>query len=141
MRILRNQEIEEIAQSRLAEIQQRLGRPLSPPIPIDLIAEQVLGLDFLWEAIDELPGEKVFGGLIAKKRLIVLNENRKGLFAEKPGLERSTKGHEMGHWDLFIDKGSLDHPHAVQRRWRRPLRLPKLPGGRRRNRQDARPRR
>jgi hypothetical protein len=25
-------------------------------------------------------------------------------------LERSTKGHEMGHWDLFVDKGSLDHP-------------------------------
>jgi len=110
VRILRNQEIEEIAASRLAELQRRLGWPLTPPIPIDLIAEQVLGLDFLWEAIDELPGEKVFGGLIAKKRLIVLNENRKGLFVEKPGLERSTKGHEMGHWDLFIDKGSLDHP-------------------------------
>jgi hypothetical protein len=108
--ILRNQEIEEIAQARLTELQRQLGRPLSPPIPIDLIAEKVLGLDFLWEAIDELPGEKIFGGLIAKKRLIVLNENRKGLFAEKPGLERSTKGHEMGHWDLFIDKGSLDHP-------------------------------
>ena len=110
MRILRNQEIEEIAQSRLAELQRELGRPLSPPIPIDLIAEQVLGFDFLWEPIDELPGEKIFGGLIAKKRLIVINENRKELFAEKPGLERSTKGHEMGHWDLFIDKGSLDHP-------------------------------
>lgn len=110
MRILRNQEIEEIAQSRLAELQRQLGRPLSPPISIDLIAEKVLGLDFLWEPIDELPGETIFGGLIAKKRLIVLNENRKGLFAEKPGLERSTKGHEMGHWDLFIDKGSLDHP-------------------------------
>jgi len=110
VRIRRNQEIEEIAQSRLAELQRLLGRPLSPPIPIDLIAEQVLGLDFLWEPINELPGEKIFGGLIAKKRLIILNENRRELFGEKPGLERSTKGHEMGHWDLFIDKGSLDHP-------------------------------
>jgi hypothetical protein len=110
VRILRNQEIEEIAASRLAELQRRLGRPLSPPIPIDLIAEQVLGLDFLWEPIDELPGEKILGGLVAKKRLIVLNESRKEFFAGKPGVERSTKGHEMGHWDLFIDKGSLDHP-------------------------------
>lgn len=110
MRILRNQEIEEIAQSRLAELERLLRRPLSPPIPIDLIAEKVLGLDFLWEPIDELPGEQILGGLIAKKRLIVLNENRKALFTEKPGLERSTKGHEMGHWDLFIDKSSLDHP-------------------------------
>ena len=110
MRILRNQEIEEIAQSRLAELERLLGRPLAPPIPIDLIAEKVLGLDFLWEPIDELPGEQILGGLIAKKRLIVLNENRRALFVEKPGLERSTKGHEMGHWDLFIDKSSLDHP-------------------------------
>ncbi len=110
MRILRNQEIEEIAASRLAELERRLGRPLSPPIPIDLIAEKVLGLDFLWEPIDELPGEKILGGLIAKKRLIVLNEIHRDLFTEKPGLERSTKGHEMGHWDLLIDKSSLDHP-------------------------------
>ena len=35
---------------------------------------------------------------------------RQALFKEKPGLERSTKGHEMGHWDLFVDKGSLEHP-------------------------------
>ena len=110
MKILRNQEIEDIAGSRLAELERLLGRPLSPPIPIDLIAEKVLGLDFLWEPIDELPGEQILGGLIAKQRLIVLNENRRSLFAEKPGLERSTKGHEMGHWDLFIDKSSLDHP-------------------------------
>ena len=110
MRILRNQEIEEIAQSRLAELERLLGQPLAPPIPIDLIAEKVPGLDFLWEPIDELPGERILGGLIAKKRLIVLNENRGDLFTEKPGLERSTKGHEMGHWDLFIDKSSLDHP-------------------------------
>jgi hypothetical protein len=110
VRILRNQEIEDVAASRLAELERLLGRPLSPPIPIDLIAEKVLGLDFLWEPIDELPGEKILGGLIVKRRLIVLNDNRKGLFTEKPGVERSTKGHEMGHWDLFIDKSSLDHP-------------------------------
>ena len=110
MRIVRNQEIEELAQKRLAELQRILGRTLSPPIPIDLIAENVLGLDFLWQPIDELPGEKIFSGLKAKERLIVLNEKHRDLLLEKPGLERSSKGHEMGHWDLFIDKSSLDHP-------------------------------
>lgn len=109
-KILRNQEIEEIAAQRLAEFQRDSDRPLSPPIPIDLVAEKVLGLDFLWESIDELPGETIFGGLVPKKRLIILNEKHQGVFEEKPGLERSTKGHEMGHWDLFIDKGTLDHP-------------------------------
>ena len=110
MKILRNQEIDEIAAQRLAEFQRKTGCTLSPPVPIDLVAEQVLGLDFLWEPIEELPGEQILGGIIPKNRLIVLNENRKALFSEKPGLERSTKGHEMGHWDLFIDKASLDYP-------------------------------
>jgi hypothetical protein len=79
-------------------------------VPIDLLAEQVLGLDFLWEMIDELPGECILGGLIPERRLIVLNERHTDLFREKPGLERSTKGHEMGHWDLFIDQSLLGHP-------------------------------
>jgi hypothetical protein len=114
VKILRNQEIEEIAAQRLAEFQRDSDRPLSPPIPIDLIAEKVLGLDFLWESIDELPGEMIFGGLVPKKRLIILNEKHQRMFTDKPGLERSTKGHEMGHWDLFIDKGSLDHPTLFQ---------------------------
>jgi hypothetical protein len=110
MRIVRNQQIEDLAQRRLDELARQLGSPLAPPIPIDLLAEKILGLDFLWEPIEELPGELVLGGLIPHRRLIILNENRKALFEEKPGLERSTKGHEMGHWDLFVDKGSLDHP-------------------------------
>jgi hypothetical protein len=110
VRIHRNREIEELAAQRLAEFERDSGRSLCPPIPIDLIAEKVLGLDFLWEPIDELPGETIFGGLVPKKRLIILNEKHKDRFEEKPGLERSTKGHEMGHWDIFVDKASLNHP-------------------------------
>lgn len=129
MRILRNQEIEEIAQSRLVELQRQLGRPLSPPIPIDLIAEKILGLDFLWQPIKELPGEKILGGLIAKERLILLNENHKDLFTEKPGLERSTKGHEMGHWDLFIDKATLSYPTLFQSAEKSPFVFRSSPAG------------
>src|SRR5438128_1151549 len=110
MKIYRNQQIEDRAEERLTQLQRRLGRPLTPPVAIDLVAEQVLGLDFLWEPIDELPSEVILGGLIPDRRLIVLNENRRTLFEAKPGLERSTKGHEMGHWDLFVDRGRLQHP-------------------------------
>jgi hypothetical protein len=108
--IIKNQDIEDLAHARLAEFQRVMGCPLSIPIPIDLVAEKVLGLDFLWDTIEELPGETILGGLNSKERLIVLNEKRRDLFSQKPGLERSTKGHEMGHWDLFVDKGTLDHP-------------------------------
>jgi len=109
-----NQEIEDLAHARLVEFQRAVGRPLSIPIPIDLVAEKVLGLDFLWDTIEELPGETILGGLNPKERLIVLNEKHRDIFSGKKGLERSTKGHEMGHWDLFIDKAALEHPTLIQ---------------------------
>jgi len=110
VRFYRNQEIEDLAAERLSQLARILAEPLTPPIPIDLLAEKVLELDFLWEDIDELPGETVLGALHPQKRLIVMNDKQRTLFNTKPGLERSTKGHEMGHWDLFIDKGALEHP-------------------------------
>lgn len=109
-KILRNQMIEEFAASRLAEFEAKVGKKLEPPIPIELMAERLLGLSILWEPIEELPGETIFGGIRPEERVIVMNENRRALFTEKPGLVRSTIGHEMGHWDLFVDKATLDHP-------------------------------
>lgn len=101
MKFYRNAAIEERAELRIDELEKLLGKPVEPPVPLELIAEQLLGLDILWEEIEELPGEVIFGGLRMEESLIVLNEKRRGLFEEKPGLERSTKGHEMGHWDLY----------------------------------------
>lgn len=110
MRVYSNALVEHIAQHRLLELERRLGVPLRPPIPIDLIAEHVLDLDLTWDAIEELPGETILAGLIPAERLIVLNDRHLALFQDKPGLERSSKGHEMGHWDLFVDRSTLDHP-------------------------------
>src|SRR5438094_4922293 len=110
MKFYRNQQIEDLAGRRLDELERLLGRQLTPPVPNDVLAEKVLGLDFLWEPIEELPGEVILGGIQPQRRLIVLNENRRRLFDDKAGLERSTKGHEMGHWDLFVDPATLAHP-------------------------------
>lgn len=109
-KILKNKVVEEFAAARLAEFEVLLGTKLEPPIPIELMAERLLGLSILWEPIDELPGEAIFGGIRPEERLIVMNEKRRALFNEKPGLVRSTVGHEMGHWDLFVDKSTIDHP-------------------------------
>lgn len=106
----RNVHIEEHAEKRLQQLEIALGAPTSPPIPMDLFAEKVLGLTILWEPIEELRGETILGAIHPKDRLIVLNEARQKLFQEKPGLERSTVGHECGHWDLFVDQSTLDHP-------------------------------
>lgn len=97
MKFYRNQDIEDLAEERLSHLGRILAKSLTPPIPIDILAEKVLGLDFLWERIDELPGETVLGALNVKKHLIVMNETHRALFEAKPGLERSTKGHELGH--------------------------------------------
>lgn len=110
MRFYRNEAVEWLAEARLAELERAMGTGVGPPVPIHLLAEQVLGLDFLWEVIDELPGEVVLGGLIPERRLIVLNDRHRELFRQKPGLERSTTGHEMGHWDLFVDQSLLGQP-------------------------------
>ncbi len=39
-----------------------------------------------------------------------MNELYADVFKNKPGLERFTKGHEIGHWVLHIDHAVLDHP-------------------------------
>jgi hypothetical protein len=122
MKFYRNAAIEERAEQRIAELEALLTKPVEPPVPLEIIAEHMLGLDILWEAIEELPGEVIFGGLRMEDKLIVLNESRRDLFKEKPGLERSTKGHEMGHWDLFGESDSAgqlrmfeDEPSFVRR--------------------------
>lgn len=118
MKFFRNEAIEERAEQRLAELERSLGTPLPIPVPIELLAEKILGLSLLWEPISELPGEVILGAIIPEKKVVILNEARLPLFTEKPGLERSTKGHEMGHWDLFVDQALLGHPtlfedHAI----------------------------
>lgn len=97
-------DIEHQATLRLHELQQKTGKEPILPTPIDELIEDIYGLRILWEAINEQPGETILAGLNAKEKLIVLNEKHKDLFQEKPGLERSTKGHEVGHWDLFSPK-------------------------------------
>src|SRR5690606_14482925 len=41
---------------------------------------------------------------------ILVNEKHIALFDQKPGLYRSTIGHEAGHYDIDIDRAKLLHP-------------------------------
>lgn len=110
MRFWRNDAIEVLAEERLQQLEELLGSALTPPVPVDVIAESVLDLNILWQEIEELDGETILGAIQPKTRRITMNEKRRSLFEEKPGLEAFTKGHEMGHWDLFVDQSTLDHP-------------------------------
>lgn len=108
---MRNQTIEDVTAQRLREYEAKTGVTVTLPVPIENVVEQVLGLDFDWDVIDEQPGEQILGGLDAANRKILLNEAHVDLFEQKPGLLRSTIGHEAGHWDIDIDRSKLDHPH------------------------------
>lgn len=103
-------EIDELTELRIRQYEQRTGQPVTLPVPIENIVEQILQLDFDWVDIEERQGEQILAGLIPEQRTIVLNSRHLDLFAEKPGLERSTIGHEAGHWDIDIDRTSLHHP-------------------------------
>lgn len=114
MKFYRNNEIEERAASRGSELEVFLGRPLTLPIPIDVIAENILHLDFSWEPVEELPGETILAGINPGTRQIIMNETHRAVFDEKPGLEPFTKGHEMGHWDLFLSTLTGGHPSLFE---------------------------
>lgn len=103
-------EIDEITALRIRQYEHLAGAEVQFPVPIENIIEQVLRLDFDWLDIEEQQGEQILAGLIPEQRRIVLNSRHLELFESKPGLERSTIGHEAGHWDIDIDRTSLHHP-------------------------------
>lgn len=109
-KFLRNEFIEDITAQRLREYEVKFGVTLTLPIPIEKIVEQILGLSFDYDEIEEHPGEQVLGGLDAVNRTILINMKHQDLFDKTPGLLRSTIGHEAGHWDVDIDRSKLFHP-------------------------------
>jgi len=115
VRFIRNTDIESIAEQRLADYVRKTNEVISPPVPLEKVIAQVYGLTVLWDEIEELPDETILGGLKPSDRIIVLNQSRISLFEQKPGLERSTLGHEAGHWEFDVDQASLDYPKLFDR--------------------------
>ena len=101
---MKNEHIEDITAQRIREYEGMVNATVTLPVPIEQVVEQTLDLSILWDTIEEEPGEIILGGLQPKARMIVLNEKHLPLFKEKPGLLRSTIGHEAGHWEIDVDK-------------------------------------
>lgn len=108
---LSNEAVEELTARRLREYERKVGRPVALPVPVEEVIEQALDLCILWDTVDEQPGEMILAGLKRRTRTVVVNEKHLKLFEEKPGLLRSTLGHEAGHWDIesrpHLGTGSL----------------------------------
>ena len=100
LKYLKNEVVEGVTARRIREYEAKAGVTVGFPVPAEQVIEQVLDLSFLWDRIEEPPGEMILGGLDRKARTIVLNETHLDLFQQKPGLLRSTQVHEAGHADL-----------------------------------------
>lgn len=99
------------------------GRLLAPPIPVEWIAEHLLNLNIVWDALPAGSEAPVLAGLDPVRGEIVLNEAERRRFAAFPGLESFTLAHEIGHWTLHV---------PAERR-----RQPALPGWERAHRQTC----
>lgn len=122
VRVLKREQVEQEAAVILHRYVRECEGTLEPPIDVDLIGEALCRLRWDWDVIPD-PRLKagqtpsgadrslvILAGLYPRQRRVVLNEEHLDLFQAKPGLERFTKGHEIGHWVLHIDHGKLDHP-------------------------------
>lgn len=104
MKFIPNYKIEGMTLKRISEYEKKFGR-VNLPIPLDPIIEQIFNLSISWDSL----GKETLGGLNPQERVLAINEDYLDLFKQKPGLERFTKAHELGHWDLHVDETKLSH--------------------------------
>jgi hypothetical protein len=84
-----------------------IGSPLSPPLSAEHILDVALADELgsvLWEVLPEAPGTTVLGCLDQSSKTIILNESRRSLLLDTPGLINTTIAHEIGHWQLHADR-------------------------------------
>ncbi|MCA1668126.1 MAG: ImmA/IrrE family metallo-endopeptidase [Thermomicrobia bacterium] len=105
---------ERMVEDRAADVLRRFctltGDPLTLPVPVEHVAEDLCDLGILWEPIPEGGGRTALAELRPAERLVVFNETRRPLFDDTPFLYNTVLAHEVGHWWLHVDRAMLDQP-------------------------------
>lgn len=96
--------IEARAYKLLAGFEGQFGKIKEPPVPINQIIECYLDLWFDWDDIEDSEDEKILAYLEPSEKKIHLNARRREHFETFIGSEAFTQAHEVGHWDLHVDK-------------------------------------
>jgi hypothetical protein len=113
--------LEGLALGLLGRYEREFGALAAPPVPVEQIVEDVLDLGILWEPIDEGPDEHTLAELVPDSRTVVFNECKHLLIEQTPGLYNTILGHEAGHWEAHVHRGtSVDSGPGAKRRLRVP---------------------
>ena len=107
---LADAELERMAVRLLRRYESRYGPVDSPPIPVEHIVEDILGLNILWDVMPEQPKATVLAGLDPNSKTVVFNESRLTLIEDTPGLYNTVLGHEAGHWEAHVDRALINQP-------------------------------
>lgn len=106
------EEIERRAKETLIRVQAGRKRPLKWPIDAGHIAE-ALGLDMACGDIPPDDQGSIAAMILPTERKIIMNERSLEL---PKGFEESSIAHEIGHWELHINKEAISHIEALQNR-------------------------
>ena len=91
--------IAERASSLIKYFQSLAGYEIKPPIPVEEIIERALGLQLLYDDLEEKLGSRdILGAIYVHAKLICINERMFEHSSE--GRLVFTCGHEAGHWVL-----------------------------------------
>jgi hypothetical protein len=99
---LSNDEIEARANILLNRYNSEISPVLSPPIPVEKIADFLLGLSIDWNPIPDTEKNPILAWIDPKNRAIRLNLNRRTLFDQYIGTLPFTYAHEIGHYELHL---------------------------------------
>ena len=83
-----------------------------PPVPIDLLIENLLEIDIDWAPLDLPSDERVLAAieLTPQRRRIIMNERELPHFERYSGTEAFSKAHEVGHAVLHLPRAPRLQP-------------------------------
>lgn len=108
------QEIELISERLLEKLKLLEGRDLILPVDIDTIIERVLDLKLEYRNLPSDSQHIILAKFTPAKHLIQINEEQLFLFETNSYLERTVKGHEVGHFMLHDD--SRPHEYDLSKK-------------------------
>ena len=76
------------------------GARLALPIDVDLVGELTCGLTWDWEPMPDEQDRIIWARLVPAARRVDMNERYASDLRHNQGLDRFTRGHEIGHWEL-----------------------------------------